>query len=120
MTSASGPYGPRELASDLQRLLELPAQSEAEQDAWYEQARQVGDRIQASSELHSIPHTLHHFFSDADVRAKEPGVRDMQFEQVRRHIAVLETGVVPGDDSQSVSVGELLRGLWRSLRTRLK
>lgn len=109
-------YGPEELARDLQRLMDLPAQTKAEQSIWYEEAWAVQKRIQSTKALHDIPHSLWHFFSDADVRAKAPEVREQQFEQARRHIVVLATGVVPPDDSREVSFGELFRGLWNLIR----
>lgn len=110
-------YGPQDLARDLQFLLELPTQTKSELSAWYEEAFAVQRRISSSEALHDvIPHSLWHFFSDADIRAKEPVIRDMQFEQVRRHIAVLETGTIPPDDSKAVSLGTLFQELWRSIR----
>jgi hypothetical protein len=112
----SKPYGPRELARDLEHLLELPALTKPELSAWYEEARAVQERIQASKELPSIPHSLWHFFSDADVRAKSPEIREQQCEQVRRHIEVLATGAIPPDDSREVSWGTALRELGRLIR----
>ena len=109
-------YGPEALARDLQRLLDLPARTKPELGAWYKEARAVQERIRESKVLHDIPHSLWHFFSDADVRAKAPEVRDAQFEEVRRHIAVLATGAVPPDDSQEVSPGRFLRDFWRFIR----
>jgi hypothetical protein len=117
---ASQPYGPRELARDLERLLELPAQTKSELSAWYEEALAVQERIESSKELPSIPHSLWHFFSDADVRATSPEVRDQQCKQVRRHIAVLATGAIPPDDSREVSWGIFLRDLWRLIRGKVK
>lgn len=113
---ASQPYGPRELARDLTRLLELPAQTKEELSAWYEAASTLEERIQASKELRHLPHSLWHFFSDADVRSKDARVREQQYEQVRRHIAVLATGALPPDDSREVTRGALLRDLWGLLR----
>ncbi|WP_237077880.1 PA2169 family four-helix-bundle protein [Myxococcus xanthus] len=114
--SSLAPYGPQELAQDLRRLMELPAQTKAEQSLWYDEAQKVQDRIKASEELLGIPHSLWHFFSEADVRAKEPSIRDAQFKQVRAHVAVLETGAIPPDDSKQGSFGGLFRRLWQAVR----
>jgi hypothetical protein len=111
-------YGPRELAHDLRRLLDLPAQTKAEQARWYKEAQGVQDRIKASTDLGGMPHSLWHFFADADVRAKVPAIRDAQVEQVRKHIAVLETGAMPPDDSRPGTLGDFFRFLWRALRHR--
>jgi len=97
-------------------LLGLPAQTKSELSAWYDEAHAVQKRIRASKELHGVPHSLWHFFSDADIRAKEPIIRDQQFEQVRSHIAVLETGAIPPNDSEAVSVGTVMHELWNAIR----
>ncbi|MBZ4422304.1 hypothetical protein K8638_38310 [Myxococcus sp. RHST-1-4] len=96
--------------------MDLPARTKAELKAWYAEAREVQERILASEELHTIPHSLWHFFSDADVRARSPEDREGQFEQVRQHIAVLATGAIPPDDSREVDFGTFLRELWSFIR----
>ncbi|ATB51545.1 hypothetical protein [Corallococcus macrosporus] len=98
--------------------MELPAQTKAEQTLWYDEAQKVQDRIKVSEQLLGIPHSLWHFFSDADVRATEPAIRDAQFEQLRAHIAVLETGAVPPDDSQPGTLGGLFRALRQAVRSK--
>ncbi|GHH00864.1 hypothetical protein [Comamonas sp. JC664] len=116
MNTSPVPYGPHELARDLQHLLGLPAHTKEEQGRWYAEAQTVQDRIKASEKLLCLPHSLWHFFSDADIRAKEPDIRDAQFKQVRAHIAVLETGTVPPDDSQPGTPRDFFRSLWQAVR----
>lgn len=48
--SSPASYGPQELAQDLRRLMELPAQTKAEQSHWYDEAQRVQDRIKTSEE----------------------------------------------------------------------
>ncbi len=108
MHTSPVPYGPHEPARDLQHLLDLPAHTKEEQDRWYAEAQTVQDRIKASEKLLCLPHSLWHFFSDADIR-------DAQFKQVRAHIAVLETGAVPPDDSQPGTPSGFFRSLWQAV-----
>lgn len=117
---AAASYGPQQLAQDLQRLIGLPSQTEAEQSARYEEAQQVIGRIQSSKALHAVPHSVWHFLFDADVRAKVPAIHEAQVEQLRGHISVLATGALPPDDSTPVGFGDLIRSLWHALRRKGK
>ena len=96
--------------------MDMPAQTKAEQAVWYKEARVVQERIQGSAALDGMPHSIWHFLSDADVRAKAPEIREQQFEQLRGYIVLLATGVIPPDDSHAVSWDTLFGELWDFIR----
>jgi hypothetical protein len=46
----------------------------------------------------NAPHFLWHYFSDADIRMKEPDYAEIQNERVNNLIKYLNRGVSPSDD----------------------
>ena len=83
----------QELAGLLDHLLGLPLGSQDEVNAWYAKATSAEEFLDTHwPDLKvPIPHDLYHFFSDADIRAKEPGYRASQEDDVRSFIALLRS-----------------------------
>lgn len=82
-----------ELADLLDHLLNLPLGSQDEVEEWYETASSAEEFLEThwSDLTVPIPHDIYHFFSDADIRAKESGYRVSQEDEVRRLIALLRS-----------------------------
>ncbi len=115
---SSSLYGPQALAADLRRLVALNPHTKAELMHWYGEAIEVKERIRTSPKVHGMPHSLWHFLDDADIRAKDPAYAREQLERLEAHLLILETGVLPPDDSRAVSFGDRPSRAWRWLFTR--
>jgi|JI6StandDraft_1071083.scaffolds.fasta_scaffold119303_2 hypothetical protein len=79
------------LANQLESLLARPLECEADIEPWRDNASQVEAYIgEHWSRLEvEAPHHLYHYFSDADIRVKEPEYRQDQEDAVREFIAEL-------------------------------
>jgi hypothetical protein len=86
-----------ELADRLEHLLQLPLDRADHIEQWYAASGELTDWIDAHfTELsHGVPHHLSHYFSDADIRAKEPGYRTNQEDAVRLYIRQLRGEPLP-------------------------
>ena len=86
-----------EFADRLEHLLHLPLDGLDNVDSWYSASDELSDWIDTHfAELPLIvPHHLFHYFSDADIRAKEPGYRVEQERDVRLFIRQLRGEPLP-------------------------
>ena len=86
------------LADGLDRLLGLSLASSADLAVWYEQADCLHSDIERRFSEFELPHFLYHFFSDADIRARDAEYGEWQGRLVREYIESLRTA--SPDDQQ--------------------
>jgi hypothetical protein len=74
-------------ATQLERLLGLPLQPKESLAKWYNEAHQLRQAMLQYPNIET-PHEIHHFYSDADIRAKpsETKYREAQEKIVRGFI----------------------------------
>jgi hypothetical protein len=91
MTPHAGPYSKMELANDLQCLHDMATSSPRDLKIWYENARNVHERLMKSSEsdLGPVPEMVWHYLSDADIRLKDIAYREVQDEEIVKIISSL-------------------------------
>jgi hypothetical protein len=77
--------GSRFLADELERLVQLPLASKAQVNQWYSEARKVQDAL-SRSHFFDFPHHIWHYFSDADIRARDPDYKRSQDEAITDYI----------------------------------
>lgn len=77
-----------EFADRLEHLLQLPLDCSEHVESWNLACSGLRNWIDAHfTDLPlGVPHHLYHYFSDADIRAKEPGYRTNQENDVRLFI----------------------------------
>lgn len=70
---------------------------------WYEKAKSLQEQLTQKGGIgHLLPHVVWHYLADADIRMRDEAYRSLQNEQMRRHIASLEKGVVPEESELDV------------------
>ena len=74
-------------AAQLERLLNLPLQPKESLAQWYKEAHQLREAMLQYPDIET-PHEIHHFYSDADIRAKphEAKYREAQETIIRAFI----------------------------------
>lgn len=83
----------RRLGAELRALLDAEV-ADVSLKEWNEKMLQLFRRL-APEVGNVIPNTIWSWFSDADVRRKEPTIRAQSTEEMRAVIAQLERGVWP-------------------------
>jgi hypothetical protein len=78
--------GARLLADELERLMRLPLTNESELERWYSEAEKVKHTLRQAGYV-DFPHHIWHYFSDADIRAREPGYKKKQEQAISDYIA---------------------------------
>ncbi|RYD85092.1 MAG: hypothetical protein EOP84_03610 [Verrucomicrobiaceae bacterium] len=86
------------LASQLERLLQLPLDSPSDVDPWFDACAEVQAWLEAHvDELPFVlPPDLIFYFHDPDIRAKEPEYKEWQEQAIRHLIKQLRGEELPG------------------------
>lgn len=85
------PYGPKELAADLRRLMEHQPADEDALDDWYARTHEVKLRIEAAPESFPIPGGIWRWLNDADMRLSTPWYDEMCTRMLMDALRELET-----------------------------
>jgi hypothetical protein len=85
----------KRLAEAVTELVKFVPTTKDELTEWYDRAQVIMDD---GDMMTNAPHFLWHYFSDADIRMKEPDYAEIQNERVNNLIKYLNRGVSPSDD----------------------
>jgi hypothetical protein len=63
---------------------------------WYDRAQEFREFLRSNPSLYKVlPHFVHHYLTDADIRSREPEYRVIQQELILPVVVALEEGRVP-------------------------
>ena len=80
----------------LRQLAESTPTAKAELPDWYERAQEFQNFISANADqIDALPHFVHHYLADADIRARDEIYRVEQQSTILEIISALERGEVP-------------------------
>jgi hypothetical protein len=88
----------QEAALMLRRLAESTPTNSDQLSQWYERSREFQAFLKAHPAIcNAMPHFVHHYLADADIRAREPEYRADQQDQILGIISEFEAGRIPPD-----------------------
>jgi hypothetical protein len=91
-SSKSNESGAEYLAAQLERLLRLPLGTSEDVEKWDKECAAVQTELESRFPAFEVEHHLWHFFTDSDIRCKDPGYRQRQHQAVSEYIERLRHG----------------------------
>ena len=90
----------QEAAFILRRLAESTPTNSDQLPEWYNRSREFQAFLKAHPAVCDVmPHFVHHYLADADIRAREPEYRAEQQGQILEIISEFEAGRIPPDSA---------------------
>ena len=84
--------GTRYLVDELERLLNMPIDSEQELNTWYAESKRIQKELPDRFRALDYPHEIWHFLADADIRSRDPGYRQYQERIIADYIKRVKGG----------------------------
>lgn len=105
-----------DLCTEIRSLSEMPIATKSELDEWYTVAIGIQRRIHDDSDLaRAVPHFLHHYLSDADIRRRDAEYATAQNRGLNEILTALERGEEIDDEGPSVGFSEVARQMFRAV-----
>jgi len=81
-----------EIARKLRLAVAISPQSPVDLAMWYERSAALLKELQAQFPDFELPHEVHHYFADGDIRAKDADYRAQQHAMMLEAIGRVERG----------------------------
>ena len=80
------PEAAQYLASELERLMQLPLTNPVEVKGWYDECHRVQDTLKKQFPTFEPYHEVWHFWTDAEIRSRDAGYRDYQHRLMSEYV----------------------------------
>jgi hypothetical protein len=80
------------VAAELEKLLALPLVTDEDEERWRAKCASFESALESRFPAFPLKHHVEHFFTDTDIRRKEPGYKDRQHREISDYIRKLRYG----------------------------